>query len=84
MKIRLQKGDVIIIPAGVAHKNIEPGKKFKCVGAYPKGFHFDMKTGEPSERPKADEHIAAVPVPETDPVFGKNGELRKYWAEKKL
>lgn len=84
IRIRLQKGDVIIIPAGVAHKNIEPEAPFKCVGAYPKGFFFDMKTGEPSERPKADQNIAAVPIPPSDPVFGINGELKKYWTEKKL
>lgn len=84
IKIGLQKGDVIIIPAGVAHKNIEPDKAFKCVGAYPKGFFFDMKTGEPSERPKADQNIAAVPVPESDPVFGMHGELWKYWQERRI
>lgn len=79
IKVGLEKGDVIIIPAGVAHKNITPEKKFKCVGAYPFGFNQDMKTGEEGERPKADEQIAAVPIPETDPVFGIGGELRKYW-----
>ncbi len=84
LKIKLEKGDVIIIPAGVAHKNIEPHKVFKCVGAYPKGFNFDMKTGEVSERPKADKNIAAVPIPELCPVFGKDGAMRKYWTEKQL
>lgn len=84
IRIKLQKGDVIVIPAGVAHKNVEPDKAFKCVGAYPKGFNYDMKTGEPSERPKADENIAAVPIPDSDPVFGADGELKKYWSDKKL
>lgn len=84
IKIGVEKGDVIVIPAGVAHKNLTPHKRFKCVGAYPEGHNFDMKTGEPIERPKADEQIASVPIPETDPIFGINGELKKYWGSKNL
>lgn len=72
-------GDVLIIPAGVAHKNIEPESTFKCVGAYPRGQNYDMNYGKPSERPAADERIKEVPLPEEDPVFGKYGPLIEYW-----
>ncbi len=33
--ISLSEGDVIIIPAGVAHRNVEEKEGFSCVGAIP-------------------------------------------------
>ena len=74
-----QSGDVIIIPAGVAHKNLGSSSDFRCVGAYPPGQNWDMNYGKPGERPKADENIAKVPVPKTDPVYGIDGHLVKSW-----
>src|SRR5688572_17677187 len=41
----LKKGDVVIIPAGVAHKNLGASEDFKCVGAYPAGQDYDTKYG---------------------------------------
>jgi len=75
----LEAGDVVIIPAGVGHKNLGANADFGVVGAYPSGQHYDMKYGKPGERPRADENIARVPLPETDPVFGKDGPLLKHW-----
>jgi uncharacterized protein YjlB len=77
--LTLEKGDVIIIPAGVAHKNLTPKSRFKCVGAYPGGKKYDINTGKPGERPGTDENIKAVPLPGKDPVFGDKGELQKNW-----
>lgn len=75
---RLEKADVLIIPAGVAHKNIRSSENFACVGAYPEGRSYDIKYGKPEERPDADENIRNVPIPSTDPVYGK-GPLQVYW-----
>lgn len=72
-------GDVIIIPAGVAHKNLGSSTDFRCVGAYPAGQTWDMNYGRAGERPTADQHISKVPLPETDPVFGTDGPLIKSW-----
>jgi uncharacterized protein YjlB len=72
-------GDVIIIPAGVAHKNLDQSPDFRCVGAYPAGQSPDMQYGKPGERPLADQNIITVPLPKTDPVFGKNGPLLEIW-----
>jgi uncharacterized protein YjlB len=77
--IDAQKGDVIIIPAGVAHKNLSSTADFGCVGAYPPDQSWDMNYGKPAERPKADQNIANVPLPATDPVYGENGPLVKNW-----
>ena len=73
-------GDVIIIPAGVAHKNLGSSTDFRCVGAYPPGQSWDMNYGKQSERPKTDQNIKNVPVPETDPVYGIDGPLVKSWS----
>ncbi len=78
--VDLKKGDVIIIPAGVAYKNLKPKSPFKCVGAYPEGREYDMNYGRIGERPQTDENIKKVPLPSQDPVFGyKKGELQKQW-----
>ena len=34
---------------------------------------------KPGERPGADERIARVPMPETDPVLGREGGLLDAW-----
>jgi uncharacterized protein YjlB len=79
IKVKVQTGDVIIIPAGVSHKNLRASADFACVGAYPPAQTADMNYGQKSERPGVDEHIAKVPLPENDPVYGKNGPLTQQW-----
>jgi uncharacterized protein YjlB len=76
---KLHSGDVVIIPAGVAHKNLGASGDFGVVGAYPSGQRWDMCYGKPGERPRADENIARVPLPETDPVYGADGPLLAHW-----
>ena len=73
-------GDVIVIPAGVAHRRLSASSDFLVVGAYPPGMDWDLLKGQPGDRPKADENIAAVPRPETDPVTGPMGMLPVLWA----
>lgn len=72
-------GDVIIIPAGVSHKNLGASPDFGVVGAYPKGQKVDMHYGKPEERAKADAQISQVPTPEFDPIEGKGGRLHRFW-----
>jgi uncharacterized protein YjlB len=74
-------GDVIIIPAGVSHKNLGASRDFGCVGAYPLGQRPDIKYGEASERPQVDDVIAHVPLPTADPVFGIDGPLTAQWIQ---
>jgi uncharacterized protein YjlB len=75
----VRAGDVIVIPAGVGHKNLGASDDFGVVGAYPDGRHWDLLTGKPGERPQADRNIAALPVPDNDPVYGADGPLRRIW-----
>ena len=74
-----EKGDVVIIPAGVAHRKVNETKGFTCLGAYPEGQDYDMNYGKPGERPRADDNIRSVPLPENDPLYGNNGPLIKNW-----
>ncbi|MGD9317724.1 MAG: hypothetical protein PVG56_12880 [Anaerolineae bacterium] len=72
-------GDVLIIPTGVAHKNLGSSPDFGVVGAYPRGQRPDMNYGRPGERLQADERIAGVPLPQADPVFGGGGLCMDHW-----
>jgi uncharacterized protein YjlB len=75
----IQKGDVIIFPAGVAHKNLGSSEDFKCVGAYAFDIDYDMNYGRASEHPQVEENIKQVGQPKCDPVFGEKGLLFDYW-----
>jgi uncharacterized protein YjlB len=78
-KIHFEAGDVLLLPAGIAHKNEGQSEDFSCLGAYPEGRDFDIKKGESGERPEADEQIQKTPIPQTDPVFGENGVMQQMW-----
>lgn len=80
--IEVEAGDVLVIPAGVAHKNLA-SENLQLVGAYPNGMEHDMNYGKEEERPAADEKIAAVPLPEYDPLQGEKGlpEIWKNYAD---
>jgi uncharacterized protein YjlB len=75
----LEKGDVVVIPAGVAHKALDTYDQFKCVGAYPVGQKYDLKYGKSEEREKSIENIKGLPLPDTDPVYGIDGPLIRNW-----
>jgi len=76
---KIHPGDVILIPAGVGHKNLGASNDLEIVGAYPKGQDWDMNCGKRTERPRADQNIARVRLPETDPIYGADGPLLDYW-----
>ena len=80
-EVSVQAGDVVVIPAGVAHKRIRSSGDFGVVGAYPEGQVYDMCYGRVDERPRADQNIARVPGPPTDPVYGESGPLLELWAQ---
>jgi uncharacterized protein YjlB len=77
--VEVHAGDVIVIPAGVAHQNIGASTEFAVVGAYPDGREWDLLRGRADERPKADRTIAALPIPNHDPIYGPEGPLRQIW-----
>lgn len=74
-----EQGDVVIIPAGVAHRKVDEGLSFSCLGAYPDGKDYDMKFGKSEEKELAEEQVREVPVPGSDPLYGSDGPLIKNW-----
>lgn len=79
-EFKVSAGDVVVIPAGVAHKRLLSSTDFLVVGSYPPGQEdWDLLRGNPDDRPKADHNIARVPLPETDPVEGRDGALLQHW-----
>jgi hypothetical protein len=51
--ILLEKRDVLVIPAGVAHRNLDREDAVGVVGAFANGRHYDTNYGKPGERPQA-------------------------------
>ena len=77
--LEIEAGDVLVLPAGVAHKNLGADRDFQVVGAYPDGQDWDLKRGEPGDRPEADRNIERVALPSHDPLYGRNGPVMEHW-----
>lgn len=80
LSLAVQAGDVVVLPAGTAHRCAGANAGFLVVGAYPPGQRWDILRGEPTDRPEADQRIARVPLPGTDPVGGQGGPVLEKWA----
>jgi uncharacterized protein YjlB len=80
--VTVSAGDVLVLPAGTGHKRLRAGRNLLVVGAYPPGQDWDLCRGEPGERPQVLENIQAVPLPDTDPVFGDEGPVVSEWLGK--
>lgn len=77
--LTLRKGDVVVIPAGVAHRNEGASRDFLVVGAYPAGQDWDLCPAKPGEQGCAHRNIDSVPLPASDPVHGADGPLIAHW-----
>jgi uncharacterized protein YjlB len=77
--VELRPGDVVVIPAGVAHKNEGASPNLLVVGAYPGGRSPDMCRPGAQECERAKRNIREVAMPSRDPVYGKSGPLVERW-----
>jgi uncharacterized protein YjlB len=77
--VAVAAGDVVVIPAGVAHKCEEKSADLLVVGAYPRGQRPDLLQPDPRSHARAVAAIAAVPLPGLGPVFGAGGPLARRW-----
>ncbi|KAF2213251.1 hypothetical protein CERZMDRAFT_39845 [Cercospora zeae-maydis SCOH1-5] len=71
----VEKGDVVVVPAGVAHRLLEDLEGgFEMVGSYPKGCQWDMCYGREGEERK----VAGIEDLDwfvKDPVYGDRGPV---------
>ena len=74
--IELNAGDVCVLPAGTGHQGLWTSPDLMVIGAYPASGQYDLCLGSKAEYARAVEAIPEVPLPGTDPVFGRRG-----WAE---
>jgi len=68
-----------VLPAGTGHQCLWKRPDLMVIGAYPPDGRYDLCRGSKGEHAKALIHIAQVPVPKADPVYGVNGPLRRLW-----
>jgi uncharacterized protein YjlB len=78
-EIELRPGDVAVLPAGTGHQCIWAAPELMVIGAYPKVGKYDLCRGSKAEHAKALETIPHVPLPVTDPAYGKEGPLLRLW-----
>jgi uncharacterized protein YjlB len=78
-RFQVGRGDVLVLPAGTGHCNAGSSDDLLVVGAYPNGMRWDLRRGDPTERDEVLANIAAVPLPDTDPVYGQDGPLTEIW-----
>ncbi len=78
--VRVGAGDVVVIPAGVGHRNMGQSPDLLVVGAYPGGADYDICRGDPADHARAKAAVARVPRPMTDPIAGPDGPLRHIWS----
>ncbi len=76
-ELTVRAGDVLLLPTGTGHCELEKTDDFLVVGAYPPGQHWDICRGAPDA--EARERMASLPFPHTDPVQGSGGALGQHW-----
>jgi uncharacterized protein YjlB len=72
-------GDALVLPAGTGHQCLMASEDFLVVGAYPPAGTYDVCRGSKSEHAKALKSIPKVPLPASDPIYGRQGPLVKLW-----
>lgn len=78
--LNLIAGDVVILPAGTGHRALKATRDLLIVGAYPaNGGTYDEPTPEDVTQREALAAIARVRMPRADPVYGREGPLRRVW-----
>jgi uncharacterized protein YjlB len=77
--IDMMPGDIAVLPAGTGHQCMWASPDLMVIGAYPKNGRYDLCRGSKADHARALESIPRVPLPDSDPVYGKNGPLIGLW-----
>ncbi|RSL62146.1 hypothetical protein CEP53_004861 [Fusarium sp. AF-6] len=88
VKCHVKAGDVVVVPAGVAHASVDEddktknkSEKYRYIGVYPDGSpKWRSEFGKtPLEGRELVDEISGVPIPSQDPVAGPEGALLRIW-----
>ncbi|KAM0415850.1 hypothetical protein ACHAPT_013210 [Fusarium lateritium] len=90
VKCHVRAGDVVVVPAGVAHASVEreekgkdESEKYRYIGVYPDGspkWRSELGKTPLGEGRELFDEIGGVPMPREDPVRGYGGPLTRIWA----
>jgi uncharacterized protein YjlB len=78
-ELDIAAGDAAILPAGTGHQCLWASPDLVVIGTYPKQGKYDLCRGSEAEYAKAIVSIPQVPLPDSDPVYGKEGPLMAGW-----
>ncbi len=78
-RVQLERGDLMILPAGTGHKCSACSADFMCIGGYPRAENYDINRGTEEEYKRSVARIDKLSLPKADPVFGKEGFLKAWW-----
>ncbi len=76
----VEAGDVVVLPAGVGHQRLAASRDLLVVGAYPDNGGLDQQQPGGIDHVRAVAAVAAVPMPDADPVHGRDGPLISLWS----
>ena len=78
--LRLEAGDLVVLPAGTGHCMVASSADFSICGCYPPGqTNYTIVREQEGACARHAADIAVVPLPTTDPVFGDKGPLLSGW-----
>jgi uncharacterized protein YjlB len=78
-EIDLTPGDIAVLPAGTGHQCLSHSSDLMVIGTYPRGGRYDLCRDSKADHDKAVLSIPQVPLPDTDPVYGRQGPLLRLW-----
>ncbi|GAB7522089.1 cupin [Paraburkholderia sp. 2C] len=76
-EVRVNAGDVVVLPAGTGHCKLEASADFLVVGAYPPDEDIGISRAGLSAAQLQAMHQVVFPA--SDPLTGRNGPLAKLW-----
>jgi uncharacterized protein YjlB len=79
--VELREGDVVVIPAGVAHKRESASADLLVIGSYPKGQRPDICRADAGAHERASANVSQVALPASDPVTGRADPLIDCWRQ---